>query len=66
MPKAMECMDKALEINPKIPLAWFNKGETLIKMDKNEEGIKCIDKALELNPHYKEALEAKEKIKRYG
>ena len=60
--EAMEYIDKALDINPKIPNIWLSKGETLRGMNKNEEALECIDKALELDPIFKNAIKAKEEL----
>jgi tetratricopeptide (TPR) repeat protein len=60
---AEECYDKALELNPKLFLAWINKGGKLISQAtkvtdkvKSEElyqnGLECCNKALELAPEF--------------
>ncbi len=48
--KAIECFDKALEINPRDANAWTNKGTALGGLGKPEQAIECHDKALEINP----------------
>ncbi len=56
--KAVECYDKALEINPDNPEfvdAWYNKGLALYKSWKNQDAINCYDKVLELNPEFADA-----------
>ena len=30
--------------------AWFNKGNSLVKLERHEEAIECFDKAIRLNP----------------
>ena len=49
--KAIVCLDKALEINPKNQWAWYNKGVSLQNLGRFEEAIKCYDKALEIGEH---------------
>ena len=53
--KAIECYDRALEINPNFVEAWNNKGNVLDELGRYEEAIECYDKALEINPNYAEA-----------
>ncbi len=53
--KAIECFDKALELNPRNQEAWYNKGVCLGKLEKYEDAATCFDKALELNPRNQEA-----------
>ena len=31
---------------------WYNKGNALKKLERNEEAIVCYDKAIQLNPEY--------------
>lgn len=46
--KALAAYDKALEIDPDDADAWFNKGETLMKMGNIPEAAKCFDRATDL------------------
>ena len=48
--EAIECCDKALEIDPGVGPAWYNKGVALTRLEKYEDAIGCYDKALEINP----------------
>ena len=48
--EAIECYDKALEINLRNVGALSNKGNVLNKLGKHQEAIECYDKALEINP----------------
>jgi len=48
--EAIDCCNKALEINPKLAEAWSIKGITLGNLGKLHEAITCFDKALEINP----------------
>jgi tetratricopeptide (TPR) repeat protein len=47
--KAIECYDKALEIDPEFSEAWFAKGVALHNMQRYNEAIECYDSALALN-----------------
>ena len=42
--EAIECFDKALEINPDNAYAWYNKGTILGKLGKYKQAKKCFDK----------------------
>jgi tetratricopeptide (TPR) repeat protein/tRNA A-37 threonylcarbamoyl transferase component Bud32 len=53
--EAIECYDRALEINPRYAGAWYNKGTALDDLGKYQEAIVCYDEALEINPRYAEA-----------
>jgi len=48
--KALEWIDKALEIDPKLALACNNKGLALDSLGKSNEAIEYYDKALEIDP----------------
>ncbi len=48
--EAIQCYEKALEINPKLTEAWNNKGLALAKSGKIDEAIICYDKALQIDP----------------
>ena len=48
--EAIECYDKALDIEPEHVNTWHNKGVLLKKLRKNTEAIECYDKVLEINP----------------
>jgi tetratricopeptide (TPR) repeat protein len=54
--EAIECYDKALEINPESADALNNKGAALDDIGKYEEAIECYEKALKLNPQHSDAL----------
>jgi tetratricopeptide (TPR) repeat protein len=47
--EAIECYDKALEIDAKDAYAWNNKGLALGSLGKYEEALSCYDKALMIN-----------------
>ena len=43
--EAIECFDKAIELDPKKASAWYNKGTALTSLGRPEEAIECFDKA---------------------
>ena len=47
---AIECYDKALEIDPEFSFSWFGKGLALTELRRFEGAIGCYDKALEIDP----------------
>jgi len=57
--EALQCFDKALEIDPKDAKAWALKGATLGMLNRHEEALQCLDKALELDPRYAMAWNTK-------
>jgi len=54
--KSIDCIDKALEINPDMCLALNLKGEILWLQGKTEEGIKYNDRVLDINPLFPDAV----------
>jgi tetratricopeptide (TPR) repeat protein len=54
--EAIECYDKALEINPQNADAYYKKGLSLYYLGNNDEAIECYDKALEINPPIRTCL----------
>ncbi len=57
--EALNCLDKALEIDNKSVEAWSQKGNILTSKANYEEALKCIDKALEIDPKNSEYLSTK-------
>jgi tetratricopeptide (TPR) repeat protein len=53
--EAIECYDKAIEIDPNYTSAWNGKGLVLKRLKKYDEALKCYDKAIEINPNYAKA-----------
>jgi tetratricopeptide (TPR) repeat protein len=45
--EAIECFDKAIEIDEKKLHAWFSKGIVLQTLRKHKEAIECFDKTIE-------------------
>jgi len=48
--KALECYNKAIEIEPKNILAWHKKASILDIQEKYQEAIECYNKALAIEP----------------
>ena len=57
--EAIECYDKAIEINPDDAEAYYNKGNTLYNLGEYQQAIECYDKAIEINPDGVEAYNNK-------
>ncbi|HEX3044148.1 MAG TPA: tetratricopeptide repeat protein [Bacillota bacterium] len=53
---AIECLNRALDLDPKDELAWNSKGVALVALERNEEAIECFKQALQLNPGFVDAL----------
>jgi tetratricopeptide (TPR) repeat protein len=54
--KALSCLDKALQIDPKNAKAYFHKGNIFAKLEKYEEATESYQEALQLDPNPKYAL----------
>ena len=50
-PEAIQCYDKALEINPRDAKTWFNKGNVLYELARYQEAIISFQKFIEFAPH---------------
>jgi tetratricopeptide (TPR) repeat protein len=44
-----------VEINPRYPKAWYNKGVALAELGRPAEALTCYDRALQINPRYRNA-----------
>lgn len=44
--QAIECYDKAIELDPNDVAEWYNKGGYLIHLGKHKDAIECCDKAM--------------------
>ena len=56
---AIQCYNKALEINPQDLQTLLNKGIVLKLQGKYDEAIQCYDEALKINPEYPNAWKNK-------
>lgn len=52
---AIASYDKALQMEPDNPKAWFSRGALLVKLQQFDEALKSYDRALELKPDLAEA-----------
>lgn len=55
-------LQASLEIENENPITYYNYGNLLVDMQKDEEAIEMYKKALEINPEFKEAQEELEKL----
>jgi tetratricopeptide (TPR) repeat protein len=46
--QAIECYDKAIQIDPKYAVPWYNKGIALDKLEKKKDAKECYKRAKEL------------------
>ena len=53
--QAIECFNKAIELDPNNADAYFSRGTTHARLSQYEKAIKDFDRAIELNPNYSEA-----------
>lgn len=56
---SLDAYNKAIELDPKFALAWYEKGVTLNTLGKYNESIKAYDKALESDPNMTSAQDGK-------
>jgi tetratricopeptide (TPR) repeat protein len=56
---AIQCYDKALEMNSWDKVTWLNKSTALLRMGQYENALECSDKALGIDPSYQKALSNK-------
>jgi tetratricopeptide (TPR) repeat protein len=47
--EAIECCDKAIELDPKYADAWYNRASYKIKIDDIDNGLADLGKAVEIN-----------------
>ena len=52
---ALDCINEAIRLYPKLPECLIAKGAVLICSDKTREAIECFDKAVSINPRIAEA-----------
>ena len=55
--KARQELDKAIEMNPQNPEAYFWRARTLIKMVQYDEAVKDLEKVIDLKPAYSPAYD---------
>ncbi|MBU2614381.1 MAG: tetratricopeptide repeat protein [Elusimicrobia bacterium] len=49
-PKAIECYEKALQINPNLPGVYNNLGNVLFYVNNRKDSIECYKKSIEIKP----------------
>jgi tetratricopeptide (TPR) repeat protein len=59
MKEALECLDKAIEINPFFELPWIDKAEIFSDAKKYDEALQYVDQALGLHRNSADALKMK-------
>ena len=47
---ALDCINEALRLYPKLPECLIFKGDMLRELGKNHEALECFDKAISINP----------------
>ncbi len=60
--KALNCFNKALEINPNETKSWYGKGAVFIQLKEHEKALKYLNKSLKVDPNFEPAKEIKEKL----
>lgn len=48
--RALNCFDKAINLNVKMIAAWFNRGCVLFDLGQENDALDCFEKALDLDP----------------
>ncbi len=56
---ALECLDRAIEINPSFEQPWVDKGRIFLDGQEYDEALGCADKALGLRHTNEDALKLK-------
>jgi tetratricopeptide (TPR) repeat protein len=57
--EALEIFDRVIEMNPKIPEAWNNRGVALFRLARVEEALESCDRSLAIDAENLEALRNK-------
>ncbi len=48
--EALEAFNSALKINPNLAKLWYNKGYTLLELERYTDALNCFDQAIKLDP----------------
>ncbi len=62
--ESLKSYDDILARNQSNVRAWYLKGYTLSRLDRNEEALACYDRALEIDPGYYPARYAGSDVQR--
>lgn len=49
--RALECYQRAIDVNPKNPEGYIRKSYLLINLSRNDEASTCLQEGLKTNPH---------------
>jgi len=50
--KAIEFYDRAISLNPRLAIAWNNKGYVLNELERYEEALIVLERAIQINPSF--------------
>ncbi|MEG4083564.1 tetratricopeptide repeat protein [Microcoleus sp. POL10_C6] len=53
--EALECLDKAIEIDSNYKIVWNLRGDVLKSLERYDEALVSLDKVIELDPNYQSA-----------
>lgn len=56
---ALESLDKALELDPLLPEAYYYKGLIFMAMEYDKDCLDNFNKAIELKPDYTQAIDTR-------
>jgi len=60
--KAIEYLNKAIEIEPNFAFPYYNKGLLLLQRKQYDGALECFDKSIQLNPSYANAYNGKGRV----
>ena len=60
--KAIECLNKSVELDPKNSISWGNLSFSYYQKGNYKKALEAIDKCIELDPNDKDAKDFREKI----
>ena len=58
--EAMECYDKALEIDPRNIVAYMNKGSTLFHLGNPSAALECFNIVIDIDPKIIDCISIKQ------
>jgi len=58
-PEALNLLNKAIDMDPKIPLYYYQQGRVFQKLNQQEEALKSFRKYIEMEPNSEEAKKLK-------
>jgi tetratricopeptide (TPR) repeat protein len=57
--EALDCYEKAIDLDPNFVYAWSGKGWALSNLGRNDEALDCYEKAIDLDPNFMYAWSGK-------